>query len=175
VSIPAARLLEVGVMSSISVRPASVDDVPNILRFIRALAEYEKLTHQLIATESDLREHLFGPHPAAESLIGSLNDVPVGYALFFTTFSTFLGKPGIWLEDLFVMPEHRGRGVGKALLRALAKLAVERGCGRLEWSVLDWNQPAIDFYHRAGATILSDWRICRVTDDALTKLGSRDV
>jgi GNAT superfamily N-acetyltransferase len=108
-------------------------------------------------------------------LIGSIDNQPVGYALFFTTFSTFLGKPGIWLEDLFVMPEHRGCGVGKALLRAVANLAVERGCGRLEWSVLDWNQPAIDFYQRAGATILSDWRICRVNDSALSKLGTRDV
>jgi len=162
-------------VASITVRPATIEDVAHILRFIRALAEYEKLTHQLVATESDLRAHLFGPRPAAEALIGLFDSQPVGYGLYFTTFSTFLAKPGLWLEDLFVMPDHRGRGVGKALLRAVANLAVERGYGRLEWSVLDWNQPAIDFYHRAGATILSDWQICRVTGDALSNLGNRDV
>src|SRR3954465_10364512 len=138
-------------MSSISVRPASIDDVPSLLRFIGSLAEYEKLSHLMTATEADLREHLFGAHRAAEALIGSLDNQPGGFALFFTTFSTFLAKPGIWLEDLFVMPDHRSRGVGRALLRAVANLAIERNCGRLEWSVLDWNQPAIDFYHRAGA------------------------
>jgi GNAT superfamily N-acetyltransferase len=163
ISMPSLRL---------TTRPATQADVPHILAFIRALAEYEKLSHAMVATEADLHQHLFGPRPAAEALIGSIDDQSVGYALFFTTFSTFLAKPGIWLEDLFVMPEHRGRGVGKALLRATANIAIERGCGRLEWSVLDWNQPAIDFYHRAGATMMDDWRICRVTDDALHKMDA---
>lgn len=155
----------------ISVRPATTDDLPHILRCIRALAEYEKLSHAMLATEQDLRRHLFGPRPAAEALIGSCNGEPAGYALFFTTFSTFLGKPGLWLEDLFVLPEHRSRGVGRALLGAVAQIAMERDCGRLEWSVLDWNQPAIEFYHRAGATMLNDWRICRVSGAGLSKLG----
>jgi GNAT superfamily N-acetyltransferase len=158
-------------MSSISIRTASIDDVPHILGFIRALAEFEKLSHLMSATEFDLREHLFGAQRVAEALIGSFDNHPVGYALFFTTFSTFLAKPGVWLEDLFVMPDHRGRGVGRALLRAVANVAIERKCGRLEWSVLDWNQPAIDFYHRAGATIMNDWRICRVDGDALNRIG----
>jgi GNAT superfamily N-acetyltransferase len=155
----------------VTTRPAREADVPHIHRFIRALAEFEKLSHQMIATEADLHRHLFGARPAAEAMIGLLDDEPVGYALCFTTFSTFLGKPGLWLEDLFVLPEHRGRGVGKALLRAVASLAAQRDCGRLEWSVLDWNRSAIDFYHRAGATILADWRICRVSGEELQQLG----
>jgi GNAT superfamily N-acetyltransferase len=155
----------------VTVRPASEADVPHIIRFVRALAEYEKLSHTMIATEHDLHRHLFGPRPAAEAMIGLSDNQPVGYALFFTTFSTFLAKPGLWLEDLFVLPDHRGYGVGRALLKAVARLATERDCGRLEWSVLDWNQPAIDFYHRAGATILNDWRICRVSGDGLAKLS----
>ncbi|HSV15009.1 MAG TPA: GNAT family N-acetyltransferase [Tepidisphaeraceae bacterium] len=156
----------------VTTRRATEADVPHILRFIRALAEYEKLEHQMVATEEGLRHHLFGPHPAAEAMIGAIDTQPVGYALFFTTFSTFLAKPSIWLEDLFVLPDHRSRGVGRALLRAVADIAIERDCGRLEWSVLDWNQPAIDFYHRAGAKILNDWRICRVTGEALQKMGA---
>lgn len=157
--------------AQITVRAARTDDIPHIHRSICALAEYEKLSSAMVATQDDLRLHLFGPRPAAEALIGSFDNQPVGYALFFTTFSTFLAKPGLWLEDLFVLPDHRDRGVGRALLRAVANIAIERDCGRLEWSVLDWNQPAIDFYHRAGATMLNDWRICRVAGDALKRIG----
>jgi GNAT superfamily N-acetyltransferase len=159
--------------ASITVRPANPADVTAILGFIRALAEYEKLSHTVVANEALLREHVFGPRPAAEVLIAAIDAKPVGFALFFTTFSTFLARPGIWLEDLFVLPEHRSRGVGKALLQAVAKLAVQRNCGRLEWSVLDWNEPAIGFYKKVGAAMLDDWTICRVTGDALTQLGKR--
>jgi GNAT superfamily N-acetyltransferase len=159
-------------VDQIVVRPAIVADVLHILGFIRALAGYEKLSHTVVATEDLLREHLFGPKPAAEVLIAEVGGMPVGFALFFTTFSTFLARPGIWLEDLFVLPEHRSRGVGRALLEAVAKLAVDRNCGRLEWSVLDWNEPAIGFYKKVGAVMLDDWTMCRVTGDALVRLGA---
>ena len=158
----------------IKTRPATAADVPTILGFIRALAEYESLTHLMQATEQQLRTHLFGDRPAAEVLIGLLDGEPAGFALFFPNFSTFLGLPGIYLEDLFVIPAARRRGVAKALLAAVAELAVRRGCGRLEWSVLDWNQPAIDFYQRHGASILPDWRICRVTGEALKNLAAAE-
>ena len=154
-----------------STRPATPADVPAILGFIRALADYEKLTHQVVATEALLHEHLFAPRPAAEVLIGELSGRPVGFALFFPNFSTFLAKPGLYLEDLFVLPEARGRGVGKALLIAVAKLAVERDAGRLEWAVLDWNAPAIGFYRGVGAVPMDDWTTMRVTGDALQTLG----
>jgi len=157
--------------SDVSIRRAAPTDVSAILRFIRALAEYEKLSHAAVATEGMLREHLFGPKPAAEVLIAEWAGEPVGFALYFTTFSTFLGRPGIWLEDLFVLPEHRGRGVGKALLLEVARIAVERRCGRLEWSVLDWNEPAIRFYKSLGAVTMDDWTIYRADGDALEKLG----
>ena len=147
----------------ISVRSATPADVPIILRFIRGLAEYEKLAHACVATEDALRRTLFGERPAAEVLIARVGDTPAGFALFFHNYSTFLAKPGIYLEDLFVLPEHRGRGAGKALLVRLAQIAQERDCGRLEWSVLAWNAPAIEFYQRVGATVMSDWRICRMT------------
>lgn len=142
-----------------------------ILDLIRGLAEYEKLAHQCVATESLLRQNLFGPRPYAESLIGELDGLPVGFALFFHNFSTFLAQPGIYLEDVFVRPEHRGRGLGSALLRAVARIAVERNCGRFEWSVLDWNESAIGFYQSRGAAVLPDWRICRVTGQALADLA----
>ncbi len=151
----------------ITIRTANAGDVPTILSFIRALADYEKLSHACVATEQLLRDNLFGPRPAAEVLIGLLDDVPVGFALYFTTFSTFLGEPGIWLEDLFVLPEARGSGVGKQLLKHVAKLAVDRGCGRLEWSVLDWNQPSIGFYKSLGAVAMDEWTTYRLTGEAL--------
>ena len=152
--------------------PGRVEDVPVILDLITALAAYEKLSHEVVATEADLHRWLFGARPVAEVVIAWAGDVAVGFALYFHNFSTFLGRPGIYLEDLFVIPEWRGRGVGKRLLAALAGIAVERGCGRLEWSVLEWNAPAIGFYERMGARILDDWRICRVTGDALDALAS---
>lgn len=158
-------------MTQIRIDPAAPNDVPTILRFIRALAEYEKLSHQCIATEESLRETLFGARPYAEVLIARLDGEPVGYALFFHNYSTFVSRPGLYLEDLFVLPEHRSRGVGKALLVRLAQIAQERNCGRFEWSVLDWNKPAIEFYQRLGATILPDWRICRMSSEEIASLA----
>jgi GNAT superfamily N-acetyltransferase len=160
------------ILRQITVDQAGVQDVTTILSFIRGLAEYEKLTHQCVATEQTLRETLFGEKRYAEVLIGKLNGTAVGFALFFHNYSTFLAKPGIYLEDLFVLPEHRGKGVGKALLVKLAEIAKERNCGRLEWSVLDWNQPAIDFYRRIGAKVLPDWRICRMTASEISNLAN---
>jgi GNAT superfamily N-acetyltransferase len=155
----------------VCIRPAVAADVPTILRFIRSLAEYEKLLDSVVADEEKLRATLFGERPYAEVLIATWNDTPAGFALFFHNYSTFLAKPGIYLEDLFVDPEFRGKGLGKALLIHLAKLAVERDCGRLEWSVLDWNEPAIGFYKSLGATPMDEWTIFRVTGDALTRLS----
>jgi GNAT superfamily N-acetyltransferase len=152
---------------------ATKADVPFIFDLIRQLAEYEKLTHEMVATKALLRKHLFGPRPAAEAMIARVNGKPVGFALYFRTFSTFLALPGIWLEDLFVVPEYRRRGVGEALLTAVAKIAVQRRCGRLEWSVLDWNKPAIDFYAKLGATPMSNWTTHRVTGKALRKLAGK--
>lgn len=155
----------------ITTRPAVESDAPLLLQLILELAEYEKLTHEVVATADSLRTTLFGPNRCAEALIGCVDSVPVGMAIFFQNYSTFLAKPGIHLEDLFVQPQHRGCGLGKALITAVAKLAVERGCGRYEWTVLDWNQPAIDFYHSLGAEMKSDWRIMRVTGEALQKMA----
>ena len=155
-----------------TILPATPADVPLILSFIRALADYERLSHAVVATEELLRSHLFGPRPAAEVLIGLLDGRPVGFALFFPNFSTFLAKPGVYIEDLFVLPEARGRGVGKALLTAVARVAVQRDAGRLEWAVLDWNAPAIGFYRKLGATPMDDWTTMRVTGDALRTLGA---
>jgi GNAT superfamily N-acetyltransferase len=157
--------------SRISIAPATPADVPHILAFIRGLAEYEKLSHRCVATEDALRRTLFGERPAAEVLIARLNGTPVGFALFFPSYSTFLAKPGIYLEDVFVLPEHRGLGVGKALLVRLAQVARDRDCGRLEWSVLDWNAPAIEFYQRLGATVMPDWRMCRMAPPEIAKLA----
>lgn len=159
-------------MSAFNIRFATVDDVPLILRFIRDLAIYERLEHEVIATEELLRETVFGPRRYAEVLIGEADDGPAGFALFFHNFSTFLGRPGIYLEDLFVRPEYRGRGYGKALLARLAQLAVERKCGRVEWAVLDWNTPSIEFYKSLGAVPMSEWRIFRLRGDALAALAA---
>jgi GNAT superfamily N-acetyltransferase len=150
---------------------ATERDVPLILQLIKGLAVYEKLAHEVTATEAGLRGTLFGSRPAAEVIIGYTGDTPVGFALFFPNYSTFLGKPGLYLEDLFVLPEWRGHGFGRGLLTALAKIAVERGCGRFEWSVLDWNEPAIGFYKNLGARMMDGWSIFRVTGDALTRLA----
>jgi GNAT superfamily N-acetyltransferase len=158
--------------SGITLRLASEQDIPQILTFIQGLAEYEKLADQVVATEASLRQTLFGEQRYAEVVIAEYQQHAAGFALFFHNYSTFLAKPGIYLEDLFVLPHYRGKGLGKTLLSYLAKLAVERHCGRLEWSVLDWNQPAIDFYQAQGATMMHDWRINRVTGDKLTQLAA---
>ena len=160
-------------MPELEIRAATEDDVPLILSLIKELAGYERLSHEVVATEEALRNSLFRERPMAEVLIGHLGDTPVGFALFFHTFSTFLGKPGIYLEDLYVRPEFRGAGIGRTLLVHLAKLARERGCGRLEWSVLDWNEPAIGFYRGVGASPVSGWTIYRVTGEALEELAGR--
>jgi len=158
--------------SELIVRSATPADVPNLFDLIKALAEYEKLSHAVTGDVASLESHLFGSHPYAEAIVAELAGEIVGFALFFPNYSTFLTKPGIYLEDLFVLPEYRGKGIGQALLTHLAKLAVDRDCGRLEWSVLDWNEPAIAFYRRMGASVLPDWRICRVTGEQLTNLAS---
>jgi GNAT superfamily N-acetyltransferase len=160
-------------LSNLIIQPATVADVPAILDFIRKLAKYEKLSHQVKATQSQLRRRLFGPHPAAEAIVARLGKKPVGYALFFTTFSTFAGRPGIWLEDLFVLPAHRRAGIGRALLRSIAAIAIKRKCARLEWSVLDWNAPAIKLYRKLGAKAMDDWTTQRVTGDALVRLARK--
>jgi GNAT superfamily N-acetyltransferase len=158
-------------MTDLTIRFASADDVPLILQFIRDLARYEKLEHEVVATEEILKQALFGPRRHAEVLIGEVNGEPAGFALFFHNFSTFIGRPGIYLEDLFVRPEHRGRGFGKALLARLAQLAIERNCGRVEWAVLDWNTSAIEFYKSIGAVMMTDWRIFRLKGESLQKLA----
>jgi GNAT superfamily N-acetyltransferase len=159
---------------SILIRGATEQDVPLIRQLITELAEYEKLSDQVEATESLLHEHLFGPRPIVEAMIAELDGDAVGFALFFHNFSTFLGRPGIYLEDLFVRPHARGKGVGRALLREIAKLALRRKCGRLEWAVLDWNEPAIGFYKSLGAVPMDQWTIFRVTGDALDRLAREE-
>lgn len=154
-----------------TIRAAEPGDVDAMLALMRELAEFEKLTHLFVATEESLREALFGPRPAAEALVAERDGRIVGYALFFQNFSTFLSRRGLYLEDLYVRPALRGSGLGTALLQRVAAIAVERRCGRFEWSVLDWNQRAIDFYTKMGATVLPDWRIVRVTDDTLLQLA----
>lgn len=153
------------------IRFATAADIPLILAFISELAEYEQLKHEVVATEAHLAEHLFGACPRAEVIIAQIDHHPVGFALFFHNFSTFLGLPGLYLEDLFVRPEARGLGIGKALLAHLAQLAEARGCGRFEWWVLDWNTPAIEFYKRLGAKPMTEWTVYRVTGQALTELA----
>ncbi len=145
--------------------------MPALAGLIRELAVYEKLEHLMVATPEDLARHLFGPRSAAEAVVAELDGRLVAFALFFGNFSTFLGKPGLYLEDLYVQPAHRGSGLGKALLKHLGRLAVARGCGRFEWCVLDWNRPAIAFYEAMGATLLPDWRLCRVTGEALQRFA----
>ena len=156
---------------TLRIRAATEVDVPLILRFIRELAEYERLLHEVVATEDGLRETLFGARPAAEVVIAEDGAEPVGFALFFQNYSTFLARPGLYLEDLYVRPEARGRGAGRALLAHLAQLARERGCGRLEWWVLDWNEPARRFYRSLGAQPMEDWTVHRVTGKALDRLA----
>lgn len=151
--------------------PATENDVPLILSFIRGLAEYERLLDQAVATEDSLRQTLFGERRYAEVLIGYYDDEPVAFALYFHNYSTFLGKPGLYLEDLFVKPHMRGKGIGKIILRHLARIAKERGCGRFEWWVLDWNEPSIAFYKSLGAVPMDEWTVFRVTGDALDKLA----
>lgn len=151
----------------LTIAAATIEDVPTILRLIRALADYEKLSNEVVASEDSLHAALFGEQPGAECLIAREHGEPIGFALYFHNFSTFLGRRGLYLEDLFVEPAHRGKGYGKALLQQLARVAVERGCGRLEWSVLDWNAPAIGFYESLGAKLMSEWRIFRLTGEAL--------
>jgi GNAT superfamily N-acetyltransferase len=158
---------------AVTIRPATVRDVSVILGFIRDLAKYEHLEHQVLATEATLRETLFGARPHAEVAFACLNGDPVGFALFFHNFSTFLGRPGIYLEDLYVRPEARRHGLGRRLLTWLAALAVERRCGRLEWSVLDWNEPSIRFYRALGAVSMDEWKIFRLTGEALTQLAGQ--
>lgn len=155
----------------VSIRPARRDDVPVILALIRALAEYERLADQCRADAASLEATLFGERPAAEVLIAEVDGAAAGFALFFHNYSTFLARPGLYLEDLFVQPEHRGLGVGRRLMAALARIAVARGCGRFEWSVLDWNAPAIGFYRRLGAIGMDGWTVQRVSGEALQRLA----
>ena len=155
-----------------ALRAAELRDVVPIVGLIRELAEFEKLTHLLQVTPEKLRPNLFGEKAVAEPMVAEADGEVIAFALFFTNFSTFLAQPGLYLEDLYVQPAHRGAGVGEALLTRLARLAVDRGYGRFEWSVLDWNENAIRFYERMGATVLPDWRICRITGDALARFGA---
>lgn len=161
-------------MLELEIRAATEDDVPLILSLVKELAEYERLSHQVVATEEVLRDSLFGERRTAEVLIGHHGGEPAGFALFFHNFSTFLGRPGIYLEDLYVRPRYRGMGYGKALLARLAELARERGCGRLEWWVLDWNEPAIRFYKALGAVPMEDWTVYRLAGESLDELATRD-
>lgn len=156
---------------TLAIRPATPADLPLIAQFIRDLADYEKLAHEVRFDEAVLGDRLFGARPYAEVVIGEIDGAPQGFALFFHNFSTFEGKPGIYLEDLFVRPAARGSGLGKALLAHLAKLCVERDCARLEWSVLDWNAPAIGFYRSLDAKLMDEWTVMRVDGDALTRLA----
>lgn len=157
--------------TNLTLSPATPADVPAIAQLIHALAEYEKLSHEVTGKPEDLAQHLFGDRPYAECILARVDDNPVGFALFFHNYSTFLMKPGIYLEDLFVLPDYRGQGIGQLLLKYLGKLAIERNCGRLEWNVLDWNSPAIAFYQRMGAEIKPEWELCRVTGEALKNLA----
>lgn len=157
---------------TMTIRPAIPADIPLILRFIRELAEYEKLLDDVVADEDMLAVHLFGPSPRAEVLIGEIDGGPSGFALYFHNFSTFAGRPGVYLEDLYVLPDARGAGLGKALLARLARIATERGCARLEWAVLDWNAPAIAFYRSLGAVAMDEWTVNRVDGAALAALAA---
>jgi diamine N-acetyltransferase len=158
---------------SLRIAPAAESDVALIFGFIRKLAEYEKLSHQVVATEDDIRQHVFGANPVAEVLLAYWGSEAVGFALYFRNFSTFLGQAGIYLEDLFVEPAHRSKGIGKALLTRLAKIAVERGYGRLQWAVLDWNTPSIEFYRSLGAVPLDEWTGYRLNGEALHRLAGK--
>ena len=157
--------------SPVTIVQATERDAPIILQMIKDLAEYERMSDQVTATEQSLRATLFGSRPSAEVVIAKAGHTPAGFALFFHNYSTFVGKPGLYLEDLFVRPEWRGHGIGRALLSHLAKITIERDCGRFEWSVLDWNEPAIGFYKKLGAVPMEDWTIFRITGDALQRLA----
>ena len=159
-------------MTDVRIMSARQEDVPTILELIRGLGEYERLSHEIVATEDGLRKWLFGERPAAEVVLAYVDTTVVGFALFFHNFSTFLGRPGLYLEDLFVKPEWRGRGIGQRLLVHLAALAVDRGCGRMEWNVLDWNEPALRFYERIGARVMKEWKLCRLTGDGLARVAA---
>jgi GNAT superfamily N-acetyltransferase len=159
-------------VADVRIRPATRADAPALMRLIRALAVYERLEDQVHATEELLAEHLFGERPAAEALLAELDGEPIGYALWFTTFSTFLARPGIWLEDVFVLPDRRRAGLGRALLARVAAIAVERDAGRLEWSALDWNEPALAFYRSLGAEPLREWIIHRLSGPELQRLAA---
>lgn len=161
-------------MSKFVIRPATPADSATLFLLIKDLAEYEKLSDSVVATEAKIRASLFGPHPSAEAVIGEEDGVPVGFALFFHNYSTFLAKRGLYLEDLFVKPDCRGRGYGKKLLIHLARIAVARGCGRFEWAVLDWNTPAIDFYKKLGAVPMDEWTVFRLDGDALSNLAKSE-
>jgi GNAT superfamily N-acetyltransferase len=156
---------------NLSIRPARASDVPAIFQMIHELAVFEHLENLMTANETMLYDGLFGAHPACEALIGTEDGAPLAFALYFHSFSTFAGRKGLYLEDLYVKPDARGKGYGRQMLAALARLALERGCGRFEWSVLDWNENAIAFYRNVGADVMPDWRICRVTGSALTDLA----
>ena len=158
-------------MNDLTIRSAAPGDAGLVLYFIEALADYEKLRDDMVATEADLDSALFGAHPYAEAVIAELGGIPVGFGLYFYNFSTFLGRPSLYLEDLFVLPEHRGKGVGRALLAHLAGIAVDKGCRRFEWTVLDWNEPSIRFYESLGARQQDEWLIYRMTGDALEALA----
>jgi GNAT superfamily N-acetyltransferase len=156
---------------NLSIRPAQASDVPAIFQMIHELAVFEHLEHLMTASETMLYDGLFGAHPACEALVGTEDGTPLAFALYFHSFSTFVGRKGLYLEDLYVKPDARGKGYGRQMLAALARLALERGCGRFEWSVLDWNENAIAFYRNVGADVMPDWRICRITGSALTDLA----
>jgi GNAT superfamily N-acetyltransferase len=162
---------EVPPLLGFSIRPARPEDAELLVNLVRELAVYEKLEQHALATPDDFRRHLFGPRPAAEAAVAEVGGEPAGFALWFSTFSTFRGQPGLYLEDIFVKPAYRGRGIGKGLLAAVARRAVERGCGRLEWSVLDWNAPAIGFYRSFGARPMDDWTVYRIDDEPLRRLA----
>jgi GNAT superfamily N-acetyltransferase len=157
----------------VKIRSAQPGDAPVLFDLILALAEYEQLSHSVTGNAATLSAHLFGERPYAEALLAEWAGTAVGFALFFPNYSTFLTQPGIYLEDLFVLPDYRGRGIGKGLIHQIARIAVDRGCGRLEWTVLDWNELAIGFYQYLGAVVLPDWRVCRVTGKSLTDLAAQ--
>lgn len=162
-----AHLVMKNLSSAVVIQPAAPDDISTLFELIKALAEYEKLSHEVVGNRVDLQNHLFGSRPYAEAILARLEGHPVGFALFFHNYSTFLMQPGIYLEDLFVLPQYRRQGIGKSLITYVGKIALERNCGRFEWNVLDWNEPAIAFYQSIGAEIKQEWRLCRVTGAAL--------
>jgi len=159
--------------STTIIRPAGIDDLPHVLGLIQELADYEKMSDDVVATVADLEQTLIGPAQSAACLVATVEDRVVGMAIYFTNYSTFLARPGLYLEDLYVQPAFRGRGIGKRLLMSVAEQAVARNCGRMEWSVLDWNKPAIDFYESLGAQPMSEWTVYRLTGDALQKVGGQ--